>query len=403
MQPPEPRGESTLRWLVVGVIVLSSGLNYLDRMVLAALAPTIQAQFHVHAREYGYLLSAFSLVYAFSSPVAGLLVDRIGLVGGTALAVGLWSLAGTATGLATSFGALLACRAALGFGEAGGIPATGKAFATYLAPKDRAMGTALNQVGLTLGASAAPLLTAWCIEHYDWRAAFVTAGLAGLLWIPLWLWATRRVPPASAPVAAVRATAGETIRDSRLIALVAASMMSMTVYSLWTNWTTVFLVTRHALSASEANRGYAWIPPIAATLGGLTGGWLAQRLIRGGMEVGKARLRTSILGGLIVPLMALAPLAPTPGLATAAICAGFFGVTCQSVNYYAVPLDTFGPSRAAFAISALTGSFGLMQALLSPVIGEWSERFGWSAVCYIVAVLPLASVPLLRLSLRGSK
>jgi len=402
MPAASERGESALRWLAVSVIVLSSSLNYLDRMVLAALAPTIQATFHINAREYGYLLSAFSLVYAFSSPVAGLLVDRAGLAGGTALVVGLWSTAGTLTGLATTYGSLMACRALLGFAESGGIPATGKAFATYLAPKDRAMGTALNQVGLTIGASAAPLLTAWCIQHYDWRAAFVAAGIAGFLWIPVWLWSTRRAPPIAQEASYERASAGEMLRDVRLVSLVAASMMSMTVYSLWTNWTTAFLVARHALSATDANRGYAWIPPIAATLGGLTGGWLAQRLIRGGIEVRDARMRASILGGLITPLMALAPLAPTPGLATAAICAGFFGVTCQSVNYYAVPLDTFGPARAAFAISALTGSFGLMQTVVSPLIGDWSERFGWGPVCYIVAVLPLASIPLLRQSLRGS-
>jgi MFS transporter, ACS family, hexuronate transporter len=396
--------ESALRWLVVGVVVLSSALNYLDRMVLAALAPTIQSQFQITAREYGFLLSAFSIVYAVSSPVAGLLVDRAGLAAGAAMVVGLWSLAGTATGLVTSFGALVVCRAALGFAESGGIPATGKAFATYLEPKDRAMGTALNQVGLTIGASTAPLLTAWCLQYFDWRAAFVIAGLAGFTWIPLWLAASRVAPAATVPAApAEQASAGELIRDVRLLSLVAASMLSMTVYSLWTNWTTLFLVNRHALSPSQANRGYAWIPPVAATLGGLAGGWLAQRLIRNGVEVGKARLRISIVGGLIVPLMAYAPLAPTPGLATAAICAGFFGVTCQSVNYYAVPLDTFGVRRAAFAISALTGSFGLMQALLSPLIGDWSERFGWGPVCYIVALMPLVSVLLLRRSLRGSE
>lgn len=398
-----PPPESNLRWLAVSVIVLSSALNYLDRMVLAALAPTIQSQFHLTGRDYGFILSAFSLVYAFSSPLVGLMIDRVGLMWGTALVVAFWSMAGTATGLVSSFGTLLLCRAALGFAEAGGVPATGKAFATFLASKDRAFGTGLNQVGLTIGSSAAPLLTAWCVQHYDWRAAFVISGLLGFLWIPLWLTTVRRVPPAeTAPVQRPGGALG-IIRDRRFAALIAANMLSMTVYSLWTNWTTVFLVGRHGLSPGEANRFYAWVPPLFATLGGLFGGWIAHRLIRDGHEVLPARLRTSVLGGLLVLPMALAPLAPTPGLATAAICVGLFAVTCQSVNYYAVPLDMFGAGHAAFAVSALTGAFGLMQAFLSPLIGDWSERYGWEPVCYLVALLPLASTAMLYIAIRQPK
>ncbi|MCP5119658.1 MAG: MFS transporter, partial [bacterium] len=34
-----------LRWLAFGVFVLAMALNYLDRQVLAALAPEIRAEF----------------------------------------------------------------------------------------------------------------------------------------------------------------------------------------------------------------------------------------------------------------------------------------------------------------------------------------------------------------------
>ena len=33
------------RWIAIGVFVLSSSLNYLDRQLLAALAPTCAANF----------------------------------------------------------------------------------------------------------------------------------------------------------------------------------------------------------------------------------------------------------------------------------------------------------------------------------------------------------------------
>ena len=43
-----------------------------------------------------------------------------------------------------SFVSLIVCRAFLGFAEAGGVPATGKGFAMYLPPEDRATGAALK-------------------------------------------------------------------------------------------------------------------------------------------------------------------------------------------------------------------------------------------------------------------
>ena len=97
---------------------------------------------------------------------------------------------------------------------------------------------------------------------------------------------------------------------------------------------------------------------------------------------------------------AFAPMASRPALAVAAICVSFFAVTCLSVNYYAIPLDLFGSVSAGFAISLLTGVFGLMQAFLSPLIGGSSEKYGWQPVCFAIAALPLASAILLHWSFR---
>jgi hypothetical protein len=83
-------------------------------------------------------------------------------------------------------------------------------------------------------------------------------------------------------------------------------------------------------------------------------------------------------------------------MATAAVCVSLFAVTCMSVNYYAIPLDLFGASHAAFAVSFLTGVFGLMQAFLAPQIGGWSDAVGWTPVCFVIAVLPFTSVLVLR-------
>src|ERR1022692_1094708 len=52
------------RWLAVAIFVLSTTLNYLDRSLLNVLAPLILKEFHLNQLSFGYILSAFSFVYA---------------------------------------------------------------------------------------------------------------------------------------------------------------------------------------------------------------------------------------------------------------------------------------------------------------------------------------------------
>jgi len=383
----------SLRWLAAGVLVLSTALSFVDRQVLAALAPLLKDEFHLSNEGYGYIVSAFSLAYAVFAPVAGLFIDRVGLNRGITVVVAFWSVAGVATGLAGGLASLLACRAALGAAESGGIPATAKGFALYLQPRERAMGTALNQVGITLGMMAAPLLVGWLAMTYGWRAAFVATGIAGFAWIPLW-WVTARQVPVPAPPAE-SGPATMPARDWRLWALAVANILMMTVYSLWMNWTTVFLVSTHGLTLAEANRQFAWVPPVFASLGGLFGGWLSMRWAKAGSGLYAARLRVCVVSAVLLTSTALVPLAPGAGLATALISVSFFMAVAMSANIYAMPLDLFGAGRAAFAVSVLTASYGLMQTVVSPLFGRMIDRYGFGPVCGVAGVLPLASLVLL--------
>ena len=383
------------RWLVILVVTVSSALNYLDRQLLPAFAPELREECSLNNAEYGLLLAAFSLTYAISAPFAGAFIDRAGLNRGLCTVVVFWSVAGMATGLAPAFLGLLLTRGALGVAQAGGVPGTGKSVATYLQPGERALGTATTQIGLSMGAVAAPLVAASVGAAYGWRPAFLLAGMLGILWIPAWVAITRRIPPAGAVEHPRPRTAFGLVRDRRLWLLVAATLFYMTLYSLWSNWTTVFLVEEHGLSLGEANGRLAWIPPLFANAGGLFGGWLSFRWVRGGMGVVKARVRVCWLSALCLLATLLVPYAPSAGLATVLVCLSFFWVTAMSVNVYALPLDVFGAASAAFATSVLTGAYGVMQTFVSPLIGALVDGYGFGPVCAGGAMLPLFSVLLL--------
>jgi ACS family hexuronate transporter-like MFS transporter len=380
------------RWWILAVFVLSSSINYLDRQSLATLAPLLRADFNLSREQYGWILGAFSVTYAASAPFAGLLIDRVGLTRGIGMAVGLWSCAGMATGFTRGLGGLLGCRAVLGVAEAGGIPSAGKAIHTYLRPKERAVGNAVNQAGVSLGAILAPPIATWVAVRYGWRMAFVLTGVLGLLWIPVWNWAARHSPPA------LRSSLGLShralLRDRRLWAFVAANALSMVGYSLWTNWTTQFLVDRHHLTVPQAV-WYAWIPPLVAMAGGFLGGWLSLRLMDRGMAAPAARFRVCLAAAVLSLATAAIPRAPTPAWATAGISLSIFAVSAFSVNTYTLPLDVFGGARAAFAVSMLVASYGAIQLVISPWFGAIIDRHGYAPVTAIAAFTPLAACAVL--------
>jgi hypothetical protein len=91
---------------------------------------------------------------------------------------------------------------------------------------------------------------------------------------------------------------------------------------------------------------------------------------------------------------------PSALLAAAAISASFFFCLSISTNLYAMPIDFFGAERAAFSVSILTCSYGLMQTFLSPLIGLMVDRLGFPSVCVAVSVLPLAGIAILRAATR---
>ncbi len=384
---------SPYRWLVLSVFVLCSAINYLDRQTLSTLAPLVRAEFHLSNAQYGLILSVFSIAYAACAPFAGMLIDRIGLNRAMGIAVAVWSCAGISTGFTRGLGGLLGCRGVLGMSEAAGIPGAGKAIHRYLLPAERALGNAWNQAGVSLGLILAPPVATWIAMRYGWRQAFVMTGSLGLIWIPLWIFTSRLGQMATAPAPETyspESGALELFRSPRLWRLVAANGLNMSVYSLWTNWTTLYLVEKHHLSLARAN-WYAVIPPAVAALGGFGGGWLSLVWVRRGLPAADARVRVCLVGGLLALPAGVIPLLPTAGWTAAGISLSILAVAAVSVNVYTIPLDIFGGARAAFAISMLVASYGATQALISPAIGAVVDAYGYGPVCVAAAVLPLAA------------
>jgi ACS family hexuronate transporter-like MFS transporter len=377
----------------VSIFALASAWNYLDRLTLSNAAPRIKAEFHLSNTGYGWLLSAFNFSYTLASPAVGWFLDRLGLETGIVWAVALWSLATALCGWSRSLGQLIGARVFLGIWESAGIPAAGKLNAIYLEPRNRAVGAAVTQAGLTIGSVGATLLVG---AMAGWRSPFFICAALGFAWIPVWIAVRRRVRPYE-EVPPQRETGAflRLVKDRRLAALVGANILWMGIYTLWSNWTTVYLVQSFGLTTEAASR-YAWVPPIASMLGAFAGGWISKRAIGKGMPPVQARVMAALVSAIGCLVTVLVPLSPTPLWAMLGISASYFWVTAGSTNIYTIPLDIWGGRHAGTAISALVFAYGLLQTVISPVIGSLVDHVGFTPVCWLVALPPFAAWLLLR-------
>ena len=320
-----------------------------------------------------------------------MLIDRIGLNRVISFAVGLWSFAGIATGFTRGLGGLVGCRAVLGVAEAAGIPAAGKAIHKYLLPGERALGNAVNQAGVSLGQIVAPLLATWIAVRSGWRAAFIVTGVLGLAWIPLWNWAAHRAPGNEMPKQhGGAATAARPppvgVRDRQ--------RPQHDGLLLWFNWTTLYMVSAHGLTLQQAV-WYVWVPPVFAAVGGFAGGWLSLRYIGSGIAAPTARFRVCLVASVICLSTLAIPWAPSPAWTSAGISLSILAVAAFSVNMYTLPLDVFGAAPAAFAIAALVSSYGLISAVIAPIVGTVIDHQGYTPVIVMVAFTPLAACAVL--------
>ena len=169
-------------------------INYMDRTTLSVAAPAIAKQFHWDPTRMGLLFSSFLWTYWLWLIPWGAMADRIGARKVNGISVSLWSVAAMLTGVATSFVTMVACRLALGIGEAASFPTAGKVVRQWFPVGERGLATAIFNAGTFAGPALSAPMVAWLVLHAGWRMSFVITGSIGIIWVLFWL-KFFRVPP----------------------------------------------------------------------------------------------------------------------------------------------------------------------------------------------------------------
>jgi MFS family permease len=308
-------------WLVVALLVPVALLNYLDRQMLASMKFSVMRDIPDIGLEanWGAILALFKWVYALLSPVGGYLADRYSrrhVIAGSLL---VWSLVTWTTGHVSSYEGLLATRAFMGISEAFYIPAALALIADFHRGETRSRAVGLHQMGIYVGVIIGGF-GGYVADHpgLGWRWAFDLCGLVGMAYaVPLFVF-LRNPEPVAAPHDGPRTSPtgpGRALRDllgngSFLLLVLYFTLPALAGWVV-RDWMPAILKAEFGIGQGLAGVSATLYWQVAAIVGAVAGGWLADRWMR---RTPRGRIFTSALGmALIVPAMFGVGYAPETG------------------------------------------------------------------------------------------
>lgn len=398
-----------LRWWIVALICVGTIANYLARNSLGVLAPQLKASFAMSTQQYSYVVGAFQLAYTVMQPVAGYIVDHFGLRAGFAFFGVAWSAANMLSALAGGWLSLAFFRALLGMSEAAAIPSGMKAIAEWFPARERSVATGWFNAGTSLGALIAPPIVVAVTLWGDWRLAFVVTGAVGLVWAGAW-YAFYRSPndhPAIIPeeramiaqdrplVPSRRASAKEILGSAKFWVIAVPRFLAEPAWQTFSFWIPLYLATERGMDLKQIAL-FAWLPFLAADLGGVLGGYLSPFFIK---HFGMRLIPSRVLGISLAAVLMIAPgcigLVASPYTAIALFCIGGFAHQMISVLINTLSADVFTPEEVGTA-NGFVGQAGWIGGLLfSLLIGQLADTVGYASLFGALAVFDLIGAAVL--------
>ena len=387
----ETRGARIPRGAIVLLLSAIYAVNYIDRQILAIILEHIKHEFGVSDTLLGLLVGpAFALFYATLGMPIALAADRMSRSRIIAASLACFSVMTLACGLAARFWQLVVARMLTGVGGAGTGPASQSIISALSPPAERATAQAIYATGVNVGLMIAFFAGGWIADNYGWRAAFIAAGVPGLVLTLLVVLILRDPPRAVVARTGAEARLGFLWRQRSYRYIVLGTAMSaFSGYGI-TAFVPAFLIRSHGMGSTEVGLIFALIVGLGGGLGTYATGRIADLAAR----------RGGIQRNLLVP--AVAAIIATPfwvpfflsGKVAVAIAAAVIPVSLSAsfIGPCVATIQTITPpamrARAA-AIQLFVGNLiglglgplviGVLSDLLRPLLGADSLRYAMFA------------------------
>ncbi|HUR57886.1 MAG TPA: MFS transporter [Opitutaceae bacterium] len=418
--PPTRGGfiRSHQRWCVVALLFLVAAVNNLDRQALSVLAGTLKTALDFGNVEYSYIVTSFLSAYALGYAFCGTIIDRWGVRSGLGLALLFWSVAGMAHAAAVGWMSLALCRFLLGLGESFNSPGGVKAIAEWVPPRERGLSMAVFSNGNIFGAIVAPPLVSFVALRWGWQWSFIVTGAVGLVLFAVW-WRFYETPArhrgvtpeereyirgqlASLAPPAPKQSMWALLRHPLCLGFFVARFLTDPTSYFFSFWLPDYL--QHSRGFTLALIGLvAWIPFLAADVGGPGGGAMSDWLVRRGWATRRARLTMMAVAAALMPLAAVAVRVEIVWVAIALIALLLAAQSCWMANQLtliseSVPRENVG---TLLALTALGGSLGGVVSTL--LTGRILDAYGYVPVFTGLGLLHVTAFFVLLWSLRRTR
>jgi predicted MFS family arabinose efflux permease len=377
--------------VLVALLSLNFGIVFFDRNSLNFLMPFVQPELHLTNTQIGNLASALSFTWAIAAFAMGGLSDALGkrklpLV----IATLLFSVCSFITGIAGTFGMLLAARLLMGVAEGGVMPISHALVAEEVDPKRRglAQGIAQNFGSNLLGSFVAPVLLVLVAKAFGWRHAFYLAGLPGIFSAILLIWLIKEpvLEPKKARVKqeGPRYTMWDALKERNILLCVLLAILL--VGYLVTCWAFMPLYLDQVLHVSkETNSWLMGTLGISATIGSFAVADLSDRIGRRPVMIAAPFI------SILLPLGALY-FGGTVWMLFPIFFIGWCVNGIFPLFMATVPSETVDARHAATVLGLCMGAGEILGGAGGPTIaGMAADSFGLTAPLWIMVGLAAVS------------
>jgi len=356
------------------VLSLLNFFNYVDRSVLFAVQPLVQAEFKRSDAEFGFLTTAFFICYMVSAPIVGWFADRyprkLIMVGGAVV----WSIATLLTAVTFNFDELLLRHTIVGIGEATFVTIAPSFLADMFPEHQRGRIFGIFYLNIGLGTAAGYMLGGYLGHWFGWRMPFYIGAVPGLL-LALALWFIPEPQRGASDHLQRTQERGTLLGLTRNGAFWTATLgMAMVTFALGglSVWMPTFLSRVRNVPLSEANLIFGGITAFNAVVATLFGGWLGDRALE--KTAGGYYLVSGVSMLIGIPAMVLAVYTAGPLMYPAMFAAEFL-LFLNNAPLNAAVVNSVSAAIRASAIAVNLFTIHLLGDAFSPtLIGYISDR-----------------------------
>jgi MFS transporter, Spinster family, sphingosine-1-phosphate transporter len=389
----------TRNW-TLALLFMAGALNIFDRQVVNILAQAIKVDLSISDAQLGLLTgTSFGLFYSILGIPLGRLADRVDRVKLIAAAMAVWSVFTALSGVAGNFTKLFVTRLGVGVGEAGSQPASTALVADLFPENRRASALSLLLVSTPVGSFLGLLLGGYVGTRWGWRAAFLVAGIPGVV-LAFVMVVTTRDPRSTAAIGLIRQgpslreTLRMFIRTPRFRWLVAGAVCwSFLIYASGA-WLPAFFIRVYGMNSAQIGRFAAFAVGVGGAIGTIGGGFVCDLLRQRVREVELKMLMITLC--LTVPLLLATLLSGSRPIALVSmILFNVFAFSYLTPTVSLIQQAVTEESRALAIAVGLSISTILNLGLALPLVGLLSDALtptqGPGAIRYALAVSALAA------------